>query len=273
MGSCRSVPVRPPGARLKGHSFTMRIGTSKRTMLALLATTFAMTGIFASSAQASGYPTINKSWDINAICLSFGFDCSAFLDKWQAWTNAGPDDDMLLPDGNYFFAVLDDEDADMNDGGSGNLSTSDSISNRTFTVNAGKISSYSGSHGYMTDYYDRSEKKVQLAPFGDSSKTHDGIYHVAICKKKSFGRYSKSDCSYHTIKCGPKDPDPPKCPKPIFGFNTAGQGTATQVISDAGGIQSIEVVDIVNATWSVSTYSPGTTASITLKATRINPAK
>jgi len=251
----------------------MRIGTSKRAMLALLATTFAMSGMFASSAQASGYPTINKTWDINAICLSFGFDCSAFLDKWQAWTNAGPDHDMLLPDGNYFFAVLDDPNADMNDGGSGNLSTSDSINNRSFSVSAGKISGYSGSHRYMTDYHDRNEKKIQLAPFGDSAKTQNGIYHVAICKKKSYGRYGKSDCTYHTIRCGPKDPEPPKCPKPTFGFNSSGQGTATQVIQDSGGIKSIEVLDIINATWSVPAFSPGTTSSITLKATRINQAK
>src|SRR4051812_25585828 len=149
----------------------MRIGTSKRRLLAFAATTLTMMGIFASSAQASGYPTINKTWDINAICLSLGFDCSAFLDKWQAWTNAGPDEDMLLPDGNYFFAVLDDPDADMNDGGSGNLSNSDSMGNRSFSVSGGKISSYSGSHGYVTDYWDRNEKKIQLAPFGDSSKT------------------------------------------------------------------------------------------------------
>src|SRR4051812_30897852 len=194
----------------------MRIGTSRRGMLACLVTALMMTGVFASSAQASGYPTINKTWDINAICLSFGFDCSSFVDKWQAWTNAGPDEDMLLPDGQYVFAVLDDWDADPNDGGVGNLSTSDSMANRTFTVSGGKISTYNGSHGYMTDYYDRSEKKIQLAPFGDNSKTQDsGIYTVAICKKKTT-RYSKHDsnCSYHTIKCGPKDSEPPKCPKP-----------------------------------------------------------
>src|SRR3954453_14623677 len=164
----------------------MRIGTSKRSVLAVLATTFAMLGIFTSSAHANGYPVINQSWDINAICQSFGINCSAFLDKWQAWTNAGPDDDMLLPDGTYFFAVLDDENGDPNDGGSGNLSTSDSMSNRTFSVSGGKISSYGGSHGYGVDTYDRNEKKIQLAPFGDNSKTtSSGNYTVSICKKST----------------------------------------------------------------------------------------
>src|SRR3954452_20824523 len=143
----------------------MRIGPSRRNLLACLVTTIAMLGIFSTPAHANGYPVINQTWDINAICQSFGINCSSFVDKWQAWTNAGPDDDILLPDGKYVFAVLDDLNADMNDGGSGNLSTSDTISTRTFTVSPGKISSYSGSHRYMTDRYERNEKKIHLAPF------------------------------------------------------------------------------------------------------------
>jgi hypothetical protein len=244
-------------------------------MLACLATTIGVMGIFASSAQASGYPTINKTWDINAICQSFGIDCSSFIDKWQAWTNSGPDEDMLLPDGQYFFAVLDDEDADPNDGGSGNLSTSTSMGQRSFSVSGGKINNYYGSgHRYVRDWYDRNENKIQLMPFGDSSKTHSsGIYHVAICKKKSWGKYGKSDCTYHVFKCGPKDPEPPKCPKPTFGLNTSGQWTATAVFQDSGGLASIQVVDIVNATWSVSSFKVGTTQPVTLKASKINQAK
>src|SRR3954463_2793905 len=168
----------------------MRIGPSKRSLLACLVTTIAMLGIFTSSAHANGYPVINQTWDINAICQSFGINCSSFVDKWQAWTNAGPDDDMLLPDGTYFFAVLDDENGDPNDGGVGNLSTSDSMANRTFTVSGGKISGYSGSHGYGVDVYDHNEKKIQMAPFGDNSKTSgSGVYTVAVCKKSSYSKH------------------------------------------------------------------------------------
>src|SRR3954469_22410051 len=253
----------------------MRIGTSKRGLLACLVTTIAMLGIFSTPAHANGYPVINQTWDINAICQSFGINCSSFVDKWQAWTNAGPDDDMLLPDGTYFFAVLDDENGDPNDGGGGNLSTSDSMTNRTFNVSAGKISNYSGNHGYGIDYYDRNEKKIQLAPFGDNSKTtSSGNYTVAVCKKGAFGKhYTKTDCSYHTFHCGQKDTIPPKCPKPTFGLNTSGQWTATASFQDDGGIKSISVIDIVNATWSVNTFTPGTTQAVVLKASKINQAK
>src|SRR3954469_9641263 len=254
----------------------MRIGTSKRGLLACLVTTIAMLGIFSTPAHANGYPVINQTWDINAICQSFGINCSSFVDKWQAWTNAGPDDDMLLPDGTYFFAVLDDEDGDPNDGGSGNLSASDTMSNRTFTVSSGKISSYGGNHGYGVDYYDRNEKKIQLAPFGDNSKTSsNGNYTMAMCKKstQSGHHYTKTDCSYHVFHCGNKDTTPPRCPKPTFGLNTSGQWTATAVFQDSGGIKSLSIIDITNATYSVSSFTPGTTGNVTLKCSKINQAK
>ena len=70
-----------------------------------------------------------------------------------------------------------------------------------------------------------------------------------------------------------KDTTPPNCPPPTFSFNSEGKGIAQQAINDPGGIDTIEIKDIVNL--NVSPLVPGvnwfqgTTLPINLTATEV----
>ena len=136
----------------------------------------------------------------------------------------------------------------------------------------GEITSYSGTHLFDTDETDNNEKKIRAYPYANTTNP-GGVYILAICHLGVNGTsypVDPRDCKYDAFKVPLHDRTPPVCPNPIFGTNQNGQKIVTQNFSDPGGIDSIEVVDIINATWSLSGFFQGTTHPVTLVATKID---
>jgi hypothetical protein len=107
------------------------------------------------------------------------------------WLNGGPAV-AALPDGSYFFAVLDPSgQANPNDGSAALLS-SDPYANRTFSVSGGVID-YSGPDA--THSFD--SNKIRLMPYNDTSNP-GGVYILAICSAPQ--PVAPSSCKYDAFK-------------------------------------------------------------------------
>ena len=278
----------------------MRNGPS-RTLARLLALPLAVGVLLVASAAAQADPkgaaftTINSTADGGGTGAGQGLcfngngnvNCNQYFAKKFVWINGGPDANKL-GDGTYFFAVLEPgTQHDPNDQApntfpkprtDGNLSDDfDPYTNRTFTVKNGEIFSYSGTHDQGIDVNDNNERKIRLFPYSDTTN-NGGVYILAVCQlvpdSQSPTGYpvKPQDCDYDAFKIQ-EDDTPPSCPPPVFSFNQDGMGVATQTFSDAGGIDSIELSDIINL--NVAPLQPGvnwfqgTTSNVVLTATEI----
>ena len=240
----------------------------------------AVIAVPALGVSGAAYTTTNLSFDTGPdVCKngSPGINCNIYGGKQYVWTNGGPNTNKLLPSGKYFFAVLvPSGQHNPNDGTPQNLSdgVNGPYTDRTFTVNNGEITSYAGSHLFDTDETDNNEKKIRLYPY-DNTTNPGGVYIMAMCYLGSNGTtypVDPRDCKYDAFKVPLDDRQPPECPEPTFGPNQNGQHTATAVFQDPGGIDRLEVIDIVNATYSIANFFQGTTDPVTLTGTKINQA-
>jgi hypothetical protein len=249
----------------------------------------------AHATSGAAYTTINSTADPGGTGADQGLchngngnvNCNQYFAKRFVWINGGPDNNVLS-DGTYFFAVLvpggqhDPNDAVPVSLSDKNLSDDfDTYQNRTFTVTGGEISSYGGTHDQGVDVNDNNELKIRLFPYSDTTN-NGGVYILAVCQLTGFNRQGApvdfgyptdpKKCKYDAFKVR-EDDTPPNCPPPTFGFNSNGLGTADQDISDAGGIDTIEIKDIFNL--NVSPLLPGvnwfqgTTSLVHLTATEI----
>ena len=281
----------------------MRTGPS-RNSIRVVALVLALAGLMvaATSAQATSgaaFTTINSTADAGGTGAGQGLchngngnvNCNQYFAKQFVWINGGPDKNGLS-DGTYFFAVLvPGNQHDPNDQPpnvfpkprtDGNLSDDfDPYTNRTFTVKNGEIFSYGGTHDQGIDVNDNNERKIRLFPYSDTTN-NGGVYILAICQLTGFSNNGApvnfgyptdpKKCKYDAFKIM-EDKTPPNCPPPRFGFNSNGLGTADQDISDAGGIDTIEIKNIYNL--NVSPLLPGinwfegTTSPVHLTATEI----
>jgi hypothetical protein len=255
-------------------------------MLALLLGAMGAIAVAVPALGVSGaaYTTVNGSFDGPERCKNGnpGVNCNIYGGKQYVWTNGGPNSNKLLPSGKYFFVVLEPgaQNNGVNDGKPGNLSDDyDTYQNRTFTVSNGEIQTYTGTnpsvvHLLDKDETDNNEWKIRLYPYADTSN-NGGVYKMAMCYLGPNGTsypVNPSDCKYDSFKVPEDDRQAPECPEPTFGPNSNGQHTATARFKDTGGIDRLEVVDIVNATYSVANFYQGTVGWVTLTGTKINQA-
>jgi hypothetical protein len=255
-----------------------------RALVCLLGGTALIAAVAVPAFGVSGaaYTTTNRSFDTGSdICLNGnpGVNCNIYSAKSFVWTNGGPNTNKLLPSGKYFFAVLAPSGQNNpNDGKPNNLSDDyDTYKNRTFTVTSGEITSYTGNPGetphlFDPDETDNNEPKIRLTPYADTTNP-GGVYIMAMCYLGSSGTaypVDPKDCKYDAFKVPLDDRNPPKCPQPRFGRNANGQSTATAVFEDDGGIDRLEVVDVVNASVDIQGFYQGTTDPVTLVGTKTN---
>jgi len=253
----------------------------RRALVCLLGVIAAIAvAVPAFGVSGAAYTTTNRSFDTGSdICLNGnpGVNCNIYSHKSYVWTNGGPNTNKLLPSGKYFFAVLvPSGQQNPNDGTPQNLSdgANGPYTDRTFTVANGEITSYTGSHMFDPDETDNNEPKIRLYPYDDTTNP-GGVYIMAMCYLGASGTaypVDPKDCKYDAFKVPLDDRKPPVCPQPKFGRNASGQSTATAVFEDDGGIDRLEVIDIVNATYSITGFFQGTTDPVTLVGTKINQA-
>lgn len=255
----------------------------RRVIALLLGAAGAMAvAVPALGVSGAAYTTTNLSFDTGPdVCKNGnpGVNCNIYGGKQYVWTNGGPNTNKLLPAGKYFFAVLvPSGQQNPNDGGVGNLSDDfDTFRNRTFTVTNGEITSYVGNPGetphlFDVDETDNNESKIRLYPYANTTNP-GGVYIMAMCYLGGSGSsypVDPQDCKYDAFKVPLDDREPPACPEPKFGRNADGQSTATAVFQDDGGIDRLEVIEIVNATRWISNFFQGTTDPVTLTGTKID---
>lgn len=165
-------------------------------------------GGLASSANADGltgaaFTTVNTAADATNHCLNGSGDinCNVYDGKDYVWLNGGPVA-ASLPNGSYFFAVLEPGgQPDPNDGGVKNLS-SDLRSDRSFSVTDSGIT-YNGTHTFDFDH-----SKIRLMPYADTSNS-GGVYILAICSLAGVDPVDPSRCKYDAFRIRAAGPIPP----------------------------------------------------------------
>jgi len=192
----------------KPAKHSLAVGIS---MAAMVLSSMTMMGQVA--AGGATFTTFNAHVDgePSALCLSSAVNCNVYTGEEYAWLNGGPTANALLPDGQYFFAVLDPGgQSNPNDGGEGNLSDDyDCYLNRRFTVTNGEVSGYFGS--YCIDLYPFKDKhwlddgKIRLFPYAEST-TSGGVYILAVCSMGDGSSYPvrPEDCAYDAFKVMPE---------------------------------------------------------------------
>ena len=163
------------------------------------------------------YTIVNDSADGPGTCFNGPVDniqnCNIYAAKQNVWLGgeavhgSGPNS---LPNGTYFFAVLQPGgQQDPNDGGGNVLSdpapttntgAGDSYANRTFTLANGVIG-YTGTHSFGSN-------KIRLFPFDDTPNA-GGEYIMAVCSLANGYPVNPSDCKYDAFKV--KVADAPVC--------------------------------------------------------------
>ena len=73
-----------------------------------------------------------------------------------------------------------------------------------------------------------------------------------------------------TVTSAPTDTTPPRCE--VLGINASGQ-LEVEIEDSGSGIQTIDVLVASNASVNIPAFTPGTTSTITVVATKINPSK
>ena len=247
---------------------------------ALLAASALLWVLPAIGVSGADFTTVNDPVDGPGHCQNgnANVNCNLYTGKAYVWLNGGPPHNGYGPDGQYFFAVLvpgnqpNPNDRTPPHANDGNLSDEHtSHTQRTFTITNGKISAYAGPHQFAFDP-SAGVWKIRLSPYSNTTNNGD-VYTLATCYLGPNGTQYPVDprsCKYDAFKVPGPDKAPPACPNPTFGVNSNGQRTVSQIFSDDGGIDSIEVKSIINATWTLQNYYLGTPGPSTLTATKID---
>jgi hypothetical protein len=225
-----------------------------------------------ASGLVIGYTGVNTTHDGPGHCLSnWGPHCNTYDGKQYVWINGGPSGNPIGPNGNYFFTVLAPSMALNPNDAVPRVSTDKNLSDeygpytsRTFSVLNGRISSYSGAWEF-----DSLQKMIHLLPYGNTNNS-PGVYLVAICSLEHGYPVALRDCRWDAFKVPEPDECPPACPRAVMSANVDGERTVYQHFHDAGGIDSLEVTNITNATWSLDNFFQGTAGEVNLTATKIN---
>jgi hypothetical protein len=175
--------------------------------------------LVASAVSGAAFTTFNP-WvdgDFRSVCKNSQINCNIYGDKRDVWLNGGPAANGLGPDGQYFFAVLvPGGQPDPNDGGAKNLSDDyDAYTNRTFTVSAGEVSFYGGTHDQDSGDTlnparpfcatpracspDGSPPFIRLFPYANTWNP-GGVYIMAICSLDRGYPVEPRDCKYDAFK-------------------------------------------------------------------------
>lgn len=185
---------------------------------------FSMTMAGQVAAGSATFTTFNAhvDGDPSKVCLNTAVNCNVYTAKEYVWLNGGPAANALLPDGEYFFAVLvPGAESNPNDGGAGNLSDDyDCYKNRQFTVTNGEVSAYDGyacggTYPFQLPHWLDDGKSgsgpnfyppyIRLFPYADSTNS-GGVYILAVCALGDGSEYpvSPKDCAYDAFKVMPE---------------------------------------------------------------------
>lgn len=285
----------------------MRYGTRMGRRAPLWALLAMLTGMLAAASPAmaggngndnglhaphAAFTTIN-SVDGPNTCKNGSPDvnCNQYYGKSYVWLDGGPSGTNFARDGQYFFVVLEPggQKNDVNDHvpavtGDKNLSDdSGPYTDRTFTVKNGQITEYHGSHQLTTDPVD-GKPKIRLFPYADSHEKDSGNssnapYILEVCYLGNGSLSSAADdhypvdepndCKMDMFKMIPSDDSqPPSCPPVQYSVVGSDNG-ATQTFQDAGGIDSIDVLDMTNVNYTLTGFYPGTTGPVTINLTQL----
>jgi hypothetical protein len=265
--------MRHEGSRLGGRR-------GRFLAAAIAASAFLVWTANANAVSGAAFTTVNETADGPGHCQNGNpnVNCNLYNGKAYVWLNGGPSANQLLPDGKYFFAVLvpgkqpNPNDATPVSTTDKNLSDEHTTYlQRTFTITNGEVSSYAGPHQFAFDPI-TGTWKIRLSPYSDTTN-NGGVYILAICSTGPTGAnypVNPRDCKYDAFKVPGPDRTPPTCPDPIFGTNQDGQKTVRQDFADPGGIDSIEVVSIINATFTLTDFFLGTAGPAVLTATKMD---
>jgi hypothetical protein len=174
----------------------------------------------AAAASGASFTTFNAHVDgaSKDVCKNSAINCNIYGAKEYVWLNGGPTANGLLPDGQYFFAVLTPGgQPNPNDGGANNLSDNyDCYLNRVFTVTNGEVSAYSGyacggAYPFQIKHWLDDGKSVlgslpngkvpyiRLFPFADTTNS-GGVYVLAVCSLYNGYPVDPRDCKYDAFK-------------------------------------------------------------------------
>lgn len=181
----RSTPVR---ARRAGPAL----------LAAIVAFSGAVAVLSAAPAGAAVTNAVSTTTNVNAAsgygaCLNGGSatvdptNCNIYSDKSDVWLSGLPSD---LPDGDYFFAVLDPGGQNDPNDDSPDLLSTDVRAKRSFTLAGGEVTS--ANHLFFGG-------KVQLAPYDDTPNP-GGVYIVAVCPFNGGDPVDASSCKYDAFK-------------------------------------------------------------------------
>jgi hypothetical protein len=256
----------------EGHSKLRAKVFSALGASVLLATVVTATPLLAGSASANP-PAAFTTTDVSQLtgaCLNGNSqdgtadvtNCNIYGDVSDVWLNGGPAQ-TVGGDGTYFFAVLSPGgQADPNDGTADLLST-DSYTNRTFTVSGGTVF-YSGTH-----LFDSVEGKIQLMPYSQTPNP-GGVYILAICQLLPSGfaqPVTPSSCKYDAFKVQSNSTVQPPFVDPTVTKSAAGAYTDTWTWGITKAVNTNKIETTGNATFNYTvtvTHDSGTISGVTV---------
>jgi hypothetical protein len=153
-------------------------------------------------AALGAYTTTNPAVDSGVVCLNGNpaVNCNIYTAKQYVWMNGGPVS-AALGAGTYFFAVMvPGHQNDPNDGSTGNLSSpNDSYANRTFSVDANGVVTYTGNGPSEIPHdFDSANNKIRLMPYGDTTNG-GGVYIMDVCKLSDVTDAGPGDITYPVV--------------------------------------------------------------------------
>jgi hypothetical protein len=178
--------------------------------LGLIAGLFAMFPAGALGSGSAVYTSIKLPDTGQCLHGNPSINCNDYDLKTSVYLSGGPASGPGLPDGEYFFAILDPgvQNGGVEDGAVGNLSDTtdadvagpdagggDLRANRRFTISGGAITAYGGTHDSGTGV--NSPLVIGAAPFDDTSN-HGGVYILAVCE--DVANPDPSKCKYDAFK-------------------------------------------------------------------------
>lgn len=178
------------------------------TLGGAVAVTLAMVVVGIAGAPAS-YTTFNAHVDgaSKDVCKNSAVNCNIYGAKEYVWLNGGPLS-AILPDGDYFFAVLEPGgQPNPNDVfpsvADKNLSDDfDAYTNRLFSISNGQLS-YSGTHwldnGINGPKPNGLPPYIRLFPYSDTTN-FGGVYTIAVCSLANGYPVDPRDCKYDAFK-------------------------------------------------------------------------
>ncbi len=206
--------------------------------LGALTATFVLVALFGAGAASAATnrggavtTTIDTSGNYGPCLNGPGLiNCNLYQSKGDVFLSGGPDNSASgLPNGDYFFAILDPgvQNGGVKDGAAGNLSdtvadpstgtypgdlgSGDTVYDRKFNLNNGVLTNL-GTHVLGTHTNGGVTRPVIQATPDDDTSNRGGVYILAVCKWQGGPHPSDappSTCKYDAFKCKPKPPPPP----------------------------------------------------------------